>query len=288
MKTISSGLATHYASGATTLATLWKLTRRDAEVFGFTDHDVMITFDGVDYEPSSVFDASAIDTKSELNVDNLEVTGLLDSTGIASDDIEAGLWDGAAVEVREVNWADLTMGANILRVGEVGQIQRKGGIFVAELRGLLAKLANNICRIYTDQCDADLGDARCGVNLGALTITGTVTAVASQQAFTASALAQAAGYFTYGKVTFTSGLNDGLAMEVKQHQTGGVFTLQLQMPYAIGVADTFTVTPGCNKLLKTAAGEYLGDCKVKFNNVVNFRAWPEVPGVGVVTRVGGQ
>lgn len=288
MKTLSAALSAHYASGATTLATLWMVTRRDAQVFGFTDHDQAINFDGQTYEPSSAYDASAIATSAELNVDNLEITGLLDSAGIAADDLEAGVWDGATIKVCEVNWADLTMGANILRVGELGEVQRKGPIFVAEMRGLLASLLNNIGRIVTDTCDADLGDARCGVDLGALTVAGTVTDVASQQAFTASALAHVADYFTYGRVAFTSGDNDGLAMEVKQHQTGGVFTLQLQMPHEIAPGDTFSVSPGCNKLLRTAPGVYDGDCKAKFNNVPNFRGWPEVPGLGVITRVGGQ
>ena len=37
-KTISSGLAQHLAGQVTTLATCWKITRRDGVVLGFTDH----------------------------------------------------------------------------------------------------------------------------------------------------------------------------------------------------------------------------------------------------------
>ena len=50
-------LGVHYANelNCTTLATLWKVTRLDAEVFGFTDHDKNIVFGGVTYEARSGF-----------------------------------------------------------------------------------------------------------------------------------------------------------------------------------------------------------------------------------------
>jgi uncharacterized phage protein (TIGR02218 family) len=236
----------------------------------------------VDYEPSSAFDASAVSTRSELNVDNLEVVGLLDSEGITVQDIEAGVWDGARFVLVEVNYKDLTMGHNTLRTGQIGQIPRKGLTFVAELRGLMQTLQNNIGRVVTASCDADLGDARCGVDLEALRVSGTVTTGASQIAFTASGLAQAANYFTYGVVTWVTGDNAGRSMEVKLHSGGGVFSLQLDMPNTIDAGDTFTVTPGCNKVGRA------GDCKVKFDNLVNFRGFEDVPGQKKVLIYGGQ
>jgi uncharacterized phage protein (TIGR02218 family) len=277
---ISTALALHYAGDALTLARLWKVTRRDATVYAFTDHDQAITFGGLTYQPSSAFDASALSTKAELNVDNLEVVGLLDSTGITVADIEAGLWDGAAIELREVNWADLSMGANILRTGETGQVSRKRGQYVAELRGLMQKLQNNVGRIVTPACDAVLGDARCGVNLTPLRVSGTVTAVTDRRTFAASALAQAAAYFSYGVLVWVTGANAGRSMEVKQHAAGGALTLQLTMGNAIMIGDTFTITPGCDRTKAV--------CVSKFTNVVNFRGFSYVPGQTAVLSVGGQ
>lgn len=282
MKTISAELAAHYASGAETTARLWKVTRRDGEVFGFTDHDKAITYDAVAYEPTSAFDPSAVSTRSELNVDNLELVGLIDSEGITEQDIEAGVWDGASFVLLEVNWADLTMGHNTIRTGEVGQIPRKGPTFVAELRGMMQKFQNNIGRVVTASCDADLGDARCGVDLEALRVSGTVTTGGATRTFTASAMAQAADYFTYGVVTWVTGDNAGRSMEVKQHSGGGVFSLQLDMPSTIAVGDTFTAVPGCNKVGRT------GDCMQKFSNYGRFRGFEDVPGQKKVLIYGGQ
>jgi hypothetical protein len=47
VKTISSALARHLAGKVTTLATSWKVTRRDGIVLGFTDHVRELEIDGV-------------------------------------------------------------------------------------------------------------------------------------------------------------------------------------------------------------------------------------------------
>jgi uncharacterized phage protein (TIGR02218 family) len=280
VKTIAAALQTHYDSSSTTIATLWKVTRADSTVYGFTDHDQALVYGGLTYSPTSVFDASAIETRGQLNVDNLELVGLLDSAGITEADIEAGLWDGAQIEVREVNWASLTDGANLLRVGSIGKVSRRRGQYVAEMRGLMQSLQNNIGRIVHPSCDADLGDARCGVALGPLTITGAVTGVTSRRVFADTSLVQAADYFTGGLVTWTSGACSGLAMEVKTFALGGGVTLHLPGPYDIAIGDDYTITPGCDKLKAT--------CIAKFSNVVNFRGFSFVPGQDQVLLVGGQ
>ena len=125
-----------------------------------------------------------------------------------AEDIEAGLWDGASIEIRQVNWASLSDGAEIVRVGKIGNIQRKRGQYVAEMRGLMQALQNIIVSTVQPKCDAVLGDARCGIDLdGSPTYrgTGTVIDITSGRAFTASGLAQAADYFTAGLVTFGAG-----------------------------------------------------------------------------------
>ena len=123
---------------------------------------------------------------------------------------------------------------------------------------------------------ADLGDARCTVDLTSAAYhgSGTVAALSAVSAFTASGLgAFDDGWFTAGKLTFTGGGNAGLAMEVKNHgnSAGAVsFTLWQVMAQPIQGGDTFTVTAGCDKRFAT--------CNVRFNNAVNFRGFPHIPG----------
>jgi uncharacterized phage protein (TIGR02218 family) len=282
VKVLSAELLAHYAGDLHTLARLWKITRRDLTVFAFTDHDAAIEYppadsDSLTYEPSSVFDASAIETRGELNVDNLEVQGLLDSVGITAQDLEAGLWDGSTVEIVEVNYKDLTMGHNPLRYGTLGEVQRNSLTYTAELRGLMHALQNNIGRTVKPSCDAVLGDARCGVDIEALRVSGAVTVATSNRVFTTDV--NGSDTYTYGVLTWTTGLNAGLSMEVKLHATA-VLTLQIEMPYTVQVGDDFTVTPGCDKTKPT--------CIATFDNVINFRGFSFVPGQDKVLKVGGQ
>lgn len=274
MKTVGASLKTHYAQSATTIAKCWKVTRTDGKVFGFTEHDRDLPVSGVTYAARTGFAAQAVQTIAGMSVDNLDVQGMFDSLEITEGDIYAGLWDFARVELFEVNWADLSMGVSRQRVGWVGEVRARGNGFVAELRGLMQQLAQSIGRTYQAGCDAEVGDARCGVNLATFprgTVAGTVVSVASQRQFTdATNLTDADGWFTDGKVAWTAGANVGLVMEVKAF-AGGVVTLHLPMPFAIAPGDTFTITAGCDGAAAT--------CTAKYSNIVNFRGFPHVPGI---------
>lgn len=270
MKTLDADLLTHLAGAVTTLATLWKITRTDGAVYGFCDHSADIVYGGVTYLATSGISASNITTSAALDVDNLEVHSVLSADTLTDADLLAGLWDFAAVEIFQINREDHSMGTLPLRSGTLGEVRTGRANFSAELRGLTQQLQQTIGRVYGVLCDADLGDTRCGVALAGFTVAGTVTAVSDAANFTASALAGAAGLYNYGKITFTGGANTGLAMEVRNHASGGVLTLQLPMPYAVAINDTFSIHPGCDKTIAT--------CQATFSNIANHRGFPHVPG----------
>jgi uncharacterized phage protein (TIGR02218 family) len=271
MKARSAGLQAHHEDPVQTRAWCWKVTRLDGQVFGFTSVDQDLEIDGVTYVASTGITPYAIDSKADLSVPNMQVNGLLDSTGITEADLVAGLWDGAAVENFEVNFRDLSQGKMNLATGVLGPVSAGRVAFQAELRGLMQRLQQPVGEVFTIGCQATLGDARCKVALGPWTVTGAVTTATSARAFTDSTRAEAAAYFTAGLVTWTSGENDGLSMEVRAHATGGVFELALPMPYTIAVGDTYSMVAGCRK-------RAIEDCKTKFNNLLNFRGHPYVPG----------
>ncbi len=114
-KTISAAFETHIGGTNTTLATCCKITLTDSTVKGFTSHDQNIgPISGVTYLRSG-YTSSAVQSSSALNVDNLEIQGFLESPSITDADLNAGVWDFAAVEIFTVNWADLSMGTMALR-----------------------------------------------------------------------------------------------------------------------------------------------------------------------------
>ena len=103
MKSLTTAMQLHLAGEVTTLATCWKLTRRDGAVMGFTDHDQSITVGEVTYQAESGFTPSAVHSSSALNVDNLDVEGMLDNAAISEADVLAGRYDYAEISIFRVN-----------------------------------------------------------------------------------------------------------------------------------------------------------------------------------------
>jgi uncharacterized phage protein (TIGR02218 family) len=273
MKTISAALQAHIRSEVTTLATCWKTTLRDGAVFGFTDHVSDLQIDGLAYVASSAYSASAVETQAGLTVDNLEALGFLSPEYFNADDVRAGRWDYADVEIFMVNWADLSMGTLPLRKGTLGEVSMGKTSFRAELRGLTQKLTQASGRLHLPACDADLGDARCKVDLDTFPdgrVAATVVSVASRRIFSGTILNQATAWFDGGVVAWTAGANVFYPREVKTFVMGGAIELQDATPYDVAVGDTFTIQVGCDKNFST--------CKTKFNNTDNFRGFPHLPG----------
>ena len=273
-KSISANLKSHMAGEVTTLAMCWKLTRKDSTVYAFTNHDQNLTVSGTEYEASSGFLPSAMDHSRALNVDNLDVVALLESAKVTEADIVAGLYDHATVDIFVVNYNSIADGVMYLAKGwTLGEIQIKDNQFVAEIRGLTQHLQNNIVDLFGPGCRADLGDTECGVDVaGSYTVTGTVTAVTNRQVFTDSARGESTDFFAGGKLTWTSGNNNGYSMEVKTFNISTeAITLFLPMPYTIQVGDGYSMTYGCDKSRAT--------CRDRFSNLVNFRGEPDLPGI---------
>jgi uncharacterized phage protein (TIGR02218 family) len=238
---------------------LWKVTRADSTILGFTNHDVDVTYndgtDTVDYEALTGYTPSAVESGSDLGTDNLQVTAFLDAAAITEADLRAGLYNYADIEMRLVNYADLTMGDLKIRKGTLGQVKLQNGEFIAEIRGLTFWLTTVLGETFGPGCRADLGDAQCQVDLSLLSQNGTVLTVTDQETFIpASGLVGAPNYFNYGILTWVTGANAGAAMDVANWD-GTTIILFESMANPIAIGDTFKVEPGCNKGT---------DCNTKF------------------------
>lgn len=269
MQNLPTALSNHLAQEVTTLATCWSIKRKDGVTLYFTSLDRDVVVDGNTYEAADSMSVSAVSSQAGLTVDNLEFESMLSTAAITEEDILSGRYDHAEISIFMVNYADPAMGKLHLKTGWLGEVTLQGGQFVAEMRGLTARLQQTIGEVYTSGCRATLGDARCKVNLASYTLNGSVTATEAAYAFKDSTKTQANGYFAGGVVRFTSGANTGLSMEVRDFSAGR-FSLFLPMPNAIALSDSFTVSAGCDKQIDT--------CITRFNNAVNFRGEPHVPG----------
>jgi uncharacterized phage protein (TIGR02218 family) len=280
VRAIAPELQAKLDDGVTTLARCWTVARRDGVTQGFTDHDEDVTIDGVVCRAGSGFSGSETTQTLGLAVDASEFSGALSDETLNEDDLAAGRYDTAEVSLWLVDWSEPALRVLLAR-GSLGEVRREGAAFTAELRGLSEQLAQETGRLYTATCSADLGDARCTIDLddAAFRGEGTVLVVTATSSFAASGLdGFDDGWFTAGKLTFTSGVNAGLSIAVKTHRKADTVTLDLWQAMAQPVAegDAFTVTAGCDKRFAT--------CHDKFDNVVNFRGFPHIPGNDFVIR----
>lgn len=121
--------------------------------------------------------------------------------------------------------------------------------------------------LYQPGCLHTLFDVDCTLTKSAWKVSSSILA-GSTAALLNVSVVQAAGWFSLGTVTFTSGANAGLSRTVKQHVSGQL-QLILPLPVAPTVGDTFDAYPGCDKMQAT--------CSAKFSNVAHFRAMPFIP-----------
>ena len=261
----------------TTLCTCWKLSRKDGIVMGFTDYAKSLTIDGVTYEAKTGYAATTISSSNGLSVDNLDTEGALSSEGITEADITDHKYDFASIEIFQVNYLDLSAEPRKLRTGVLGNISRGDNAFTAEMRGLGQLAQRNIGELYADTCRAALGDDRCQVNMANYTHTATVVAIGDDSFTISIGINKAAGYFTKGLLTVTSGENNGVSMEITKHTKDGgndVLTPFMALPAALTVGDTMTVKAGCDGKFTT--------CQRTFGNYLNFRAEPNIPGTDLI------
>jgi hypothetical protein len=162
MRDIPTEMVARIESGAATLCHAWLLTLRDGARMGFTDHDHDLEVEGVSCRAGSGWTTGAMESGAD-RVGMVSVAGGLDDDAINAGDLEAGLYDGVAVELWKLDWARPDLAVRLWR-GRVVRVCREGDGFTGELEGPLAALDRVIGRTFGRDCDADPGDSRCGVD----------------------------------------------------------------------------------------------------------------------------
>jgi len=275
MKACSSGLNTHIQRGQTTLATLFKVTRRDGTVLGFTDHDVNIVLSGVTYLSTSSYNRFNLNEGNDASAKTTELVGAIDSV-ITRADLTARLYDYAQIQLLMCNWKSLSDGAIILATGSFGPVTIEEFQFRVEIRGMAKPLEDMGGEICGPACRVDFGSAKCapgglladGTDINSLLQTGTVTATDGVKSITFSGMTDP-GKPDGGNLVFLTGGNANSSAEIKTIDWG-TNTLTLEpgalLPTAIAIGDTFSYFPGCDKTFFT--------CSQTYNNAQNFQGEP--------------
>lgn len=275
MKPISPEFFAHLSGEVTSFCLCWLLKPQNAPVMGFTDHDENITFLDVVCKADTSLDVSNIESTLGLNVDNQEVVGALQDDAISNTQIEEGFFDAAVVEQYLVNWSEPSQHLLESRF-VVGEVTRGDGVFKVELRSMSSHLDQSKGYHFVRHCQADLGDSRCGVDLtqnqhnGAGSVEQVRSPITLEVNLTGEPIIPS---FRGGFLAWGSGANTGLKVEIADFKHQGnhaVLQLWKPMPHVPVGGDLFSITVGCDKQFST--------CKTTFQNEMNFRGFPHMPG----------
>lgn len=270
-----AALNAHLETGATHTCYCWSIRRVDGETFGFTDHDRGLAFGGIAFKPDSGLSAKALTSTTGLSANNTEALGMLSAEAITDADIEAGRYDGAEVTTWLVQW-DQVDRREIKFIGSIGEITRESGVYRAELRGLTEMLNQPQGRSFLKTCSAVLGDASCKLDVTdpAFRTDAEITSVDDGQKITMS-LAETFTdrWFEGGFIQFKTGNAKGLSAVIKKDEIIDglrVLTLWRPVPAKVAEGNQVRIVAGCDRRAET--------CRVKFDNLVNFQGFPDIPG----------
>jgi len=165
----------------------------------------------------------------------------------------AGLFDGSQVTVLTAYWPagqypNSTLGVETKFVGRISEFQQAGRsqvtFRVADYLYLLnLKTPPNLIQA---NCRFTFGDANCGANLTAVTVSNSVAVGSTTQTINLTS-AVAASVYAQGFITFTSGQNAGMRYSIKAQPSTTQIVLAGYAIMPLSAGDAFTMTQGCNK-----------------------------------------
>lgn len=286
----SDAIAEDLAQGAGFCARAWVIRPKILPALGFTDHDRDLLVDDVICRAQSAFEAGQAEQLIGSRISQAGFRAALAAEGLDADALARGLYDRAEARLYLVRWRE-PRAVRLLWTGHFGAVRFSEHAFEVDLIGEQAALERAIGRVYGRQCDAIIGDARCGVDLdqpafaremivAALLDTGEISVAAAPVPGDAASITipRPSGFFMGGAADWLSGANAGQATSVLAdinlpgENAGAARQLRLAdaPAFAIVAGDRLRLRAGCDKMAAT--------CRDKFSNITNFRGFPFLPG----------
>lgn len=262
-----------FAQELETVATFWRVMRRDGVTLGFTTHDQDLWFDGVLHRATPGMVPSAIRRSADFEADSAEVEGAISHDSLSASDLSAGRFDQASVIIGLVDWESLE--TRVLYRGSIGTVSEESGKFSTELLSRKAELSIDPIPRTSPSCRAifcgpgcDLSPARHSHE--AVLVSRDIdenTVLLTTTATPASLIG--------GTLRWLDGPQSGTTMGIVA-AVGGTLALDMLVHDDLAAGHRAVLREGCDRTLET--------CASRFANSVNFRGEPFVPGNDHVAR----
>ena len=257
-----------------TVATFWRIYRRDGVALGFTSHDRDLAFGGMLHRAAPGMLPSAIRLTSDLSDDSAEVEGALSHDSIRTADLAAGLFDEADIAIGAVSWE--TLEHHVLYSGRIGRIDDDGTGFTAELRSAKRALEMDLVPRTSPTCRAQFCGPGCGLAARNFTTEHTLAALDLDR--NAVQLDGASGSdFADGLLRFLDGPQCGVIFQIVSAD-GAWLALDRALVEGTAIGTRVELREGCDHTFAT--------CSARFGNAINFRGEPFLPGNDSLARYG--
>lgn len=265
-------------SGMTHLCHAWLIHRSDGRRLGLTDHDTDLFFEKTVFHADSGMSLSALDIGSALDRSQPEAEGVLGSPHLAAADLKAGLYDDARFSLFLVDWQKPD-NRLLLMAGAFGVVQMVGHQFRVGLTLQGDALQHVSGRLYQRDCDAVLGDKRCGFALQKPTFLWRTQLIRHDRtSLTLPAHDTPQGWFSYGEVGIGDmpkiSIRDDRIRDGRRH-----ISLWQEISGVLAKGTKVSVSAGCDKRFST--------CRKKFRNQINFQGFPDLADDKILVNVGG-
>jgi uncharacterized phage protein (TIGR02218 family) len=265
-----------FAQDLETVATFWRVLRRDGCAFGLTTHDRDLWFDGILHRSSPGMIPSAVRRSGDLEPDAAEVEGALTHDTISAADLASGRFDGALVRIGLVDWE--TLERTILYSGTIGEVGEENGSFAAELISRKADLHVDLIPRTSPACRATFCAPGCDLDPARFTRDGVITEVRfNENAVVVAGLTSSD--FLGGSLRWLEGPLVGRSISiVGLSESGEPGGLVLADPLAT------TIAPGMRVRMREGCDHTIATCGDRFGNAANFQGEPFLPGNDLLTR----
>lgn len=276
---MSAAIAQSLGAELGALALVWRFRRDDGVQLGFTSHDRAFVVDGQLYDCEPGMSVSAILSSLDLDADGLTVRGAFTARSLRRDDLDAGRWAGATVEIGLADWERPERGIQPLSRGVVSQVRYGadlGGEFLLELQPFERAQWRSGPPRLSPLCRARLGDGRCGVSMESRSVL--VVADAAEESGRLLLAASLAGPADYvgGRLRVMDGPYAGVERVIEAADADGI-ALDLPLP-ALHYPIRLRLSQGCDRRFAT--------CRDRFANAAAFDGEPFLPGRDTLVRYG--
>jgi uncharacterized phage protein (TIGR02218 family) len=231
------------------------------------------------------WEETGLSATASMSPPALDFSGVLHAAGVTRDMLLSGVLDAARAYVFETDWRSPVEDDFPLIAALNGKLTLNDDAFTIEFMGLTDALGQALANPISPSCTLEFGGQEfggCHVDLGPMTVTGTLTSVIDSYTVRDSARGEAADWFGAGTLEITSGDNAGLRpLDIVAYAADGTITVQDSPYYPLVGGESYTMIAGCRK-------RPAEDCRDKFANKDRFRGFEDVPTSGQLQQIGNK